>query len=121
MINPYIEKSKECIKSIPSLKGEIQELTEQIKQGNRDKNTVKVLQKKTILLKHYIGILEQFGVIGHVLIDIYFNQKDNRIIANKYGLCTDTVQRYKYFSDKYNNDWQTLAVLLYGIDALLME
>lgn len=121
MISPYIEKSKECIKDIPKLKNEIQDLSSRIKKGEDDESIIKELQLKTIVLKHYIRALEALGVIGNVLIEVYFNNKDIKLIANKYNICSDTVKRYKYFSEKYNNDWQSLAILLYGIDVLVLD
>lgn len=121
----YLEKTITAIRSIPTLKNEIQELKDLLKVTKDNKLQAQLKTKlhlKVRLMKVYIGAIKDMpDNIGTILIEYYFNSLkaieihrkydfDLRIINGVVNFKTDTIVNF--------NSLISLSVRLYGADAL---
>lgn len=117
----YIRKSKDLIKSIPTLKNAILDLREKLSDSGQ-KYEIDKLKQLASLLQFLINSLKKIGQIGDMLIDLYFNEMTKKDIADKYDYNYRSVRRILNGETNTSfNAWYELSIILYGIEAVRLR
>lgn len=121
--NKYIEMSKDLINRVPCLKEEIETLTKQISVAEEgDRKAIECnIKFKITLLKYIARALQSVGRRGAILAETYFSDMSMKQIVRKYDVDIKTVWRNKQLDKVDNYFWEELAIVLYGIDALMLD